>query len=78
MEFSVATFQLLRQAVFNCSKEPRDQLRLVPHIMANFGAVLNARDGLKYCTKNIRDQIREIEGISVDPRIFMMNGSQKN
>ncbi len=38
-KFCLATFFLLAEAAIECSEDPRDKLRLVPHVMSNFAAV---------------------------------------
>jgi hypothetical protein len=35
--------QLLAEAVSECENELQDKLRLVPHLMANFATIVNAR-----------------------------------
>jgi hypothetical protein len=38
-KFCVATFKLVLKAIIGCGNSPKDKLRLVPHIMANFTAI---------------------------------------
>jgi hypothetical protein len=44
-DVSSIVLQLLAEAISECGKEPQDRLRLIPHLMANFATVANARYG---------------------------------
>lgn len=44
-KYSMTGLQLLQGAISTCGKEPQDKLRLMPHVMANFGTVTQASGG---------------------------------
>jgi len=42
-QFSRVVFELVVEAINACGKAPKDKLRLVPHVMANFMTISDAR-----------------------------------
>jgi len=45
LQFSRVVFELVVEAINACGKAPKDKLRLVPHVMANFMTISDARAG---------------------------------
>jgi len=59
-EYSITGLQLLQGAISMCRKEPQDKLRLVPHMMANFGTVTRASGGRETGIEDIIEQVERI------------------
>jgi hypothetical protein len=57
---SSIVLQLLAEVVSECANEPQDKLRLVPHLMANFATVANARYGRTSPTGSTLNRLEEI------------------
>ncbi|KAH0562801.1 hypothetical protein GP486_002573 [Trichoglossum hirsutum] len=59
-KFSLATFELVIEAIEGCGKAPEEKLRLVPHVMANFSALAGASDRSNGITEGTLDELERV------------------
>ncbi|KAI9773490.1 MAG: Kinesin light chain 3, partial [Geoglossum umbratile] len=59
-KFSLATFELVIEAIEGCGKAPEGKLRLVPHVMANFSALARASDRSNGITEGTLDELERV------------------
>lgn len=57
--YSWAAFGRVVEAIEGCSRAPDDKLRLVPHLMGSFVALIGANDRLRRVTEDVVDAIAE-------------------
>jgi len=61
-EYSITGLQLLQNAISTYGKEPQGKLRLVPHVMANFGTVARASSGRENGIETTIEQVERMGG----------------
>jgi tetratricopeptide (TPR) repeat protein len=61
-KFSVTTFKLVMEAINCCGNTPEEKLRLVPHVMANFGMLVDSRGAWDQAAEGT---LNELQGIGV-------------
>ena len=55
--FGQAALGLVEEAAVNCSRTPKDKLRVVPHVMASFTGLTGAIVGLPSMTEEVVDRL---------------------